>query len=97
MLKSVNTASSTSTKQIAVRPTAVNTTMYTVPSGKTFTGYAVCTAGNGCDLVINGVSIFQMGGSTPYFATPFPLNCPAGTVISCGSSYANWTIYGTEQ
>lgn len=88
-------ASATTPKQIAVR--AVTGVMYTVPAGKTFTGVVPVTMGNGCEIFINGVNILSLAPTTPYFGFNVPLNLTAGTVVSSGGSYLNWSILGVEQ
>jgi hypothetical protein len=71
--------------------------MYTVPAGKTFTGYIPVTMGNGCEVRINGIDILSLSPTTPYFAMVMPVTLVAGTVVSSGGSYINWAMYGVEQ
>jgi hypothetical protein len=84
-------------KQISVRPTGSGGVMYTVPAGKTFTGFVVVTMGNGCQLTVNNVDILSLGPSSPYFGMTMPITLLAGSVVSSGGSYMNWSMYGVEQ
>ena len=88
----VATSSSTS-KQIAVAPTAVNQTIYTVPSGKTFTGNIVMW--NSGQALVNGVQVVYTYNAPNTVTVPVTL--VAGSVIASGSSYISWALIGVEQ
>ncbi len=88
--------SATGSKQIVVRAPSGGGVMYTVPTGKTFTGYAMLFQGSQAQVNINGIEIASFASTTPYWAVPMPLTLVAGTVVSSGSSYVSWAIYGVE-
>jgi hypothetical protein len=96
LVTKTTTNTSSTAKQIVVKATT-STTLYTVPTGKTFTGQVFAHMGNGIECNINGVVFISLTPTTPYFGTPVPLTLLAGTVVSCGPSYANWTLFGIEQ
>lgn len=72
---------------------AYNSTIYTVPGGKTFTAYAVALSYNS-NLQVNGTIMFSTSGSS--FSFPFdpPMVFPTGTVFSVQGNYG--TVYGYE-
>lgn len=73
---------------------STNTTVYTVPAGKSFTGRFI-TSGN-AEIYINGRQFYVTQSSIPS-QFPFEFTFGAGTVISCGSSYAAWSVVGIEK
>lgn len=94
-LISSTTASTATAKQIIAKNSSGGV-LYTVPSGKTFTGHIVVGQGNGCQVQINGIDLYTTSGNTPYWLEPIPVTLISGTVVSSGSSYANWALIGTE-
>lgn len=93
MLTPIPTTATGASKFIFV-PAVTNATLYTVPSGKTFTGRFLCN-GN-AEIRVNGVALLTTSSITSY-QFPFDFTFPAGTVISCGGSYSTWTLIGSEQ
>lgn len=85
------------TKTIAVRATT-GAVLYTVPAGKTFSGFA-CPNSN-ISLVLNGIillSITQSANSTSMPGSQFKLELTEGDVISSGGSLFDWSLMGTEK
>ena len=87
-------ASSSTRKTIIVY--AVSGTMYTVPTGRTFEGYVLASIGKGCHARINGVDLMTLSPTTPYYLTPIPVTLTAGTVVSSGNSFTDWSLVGVE-
>jgi hypothetical protein len=84
-------------KTIAVRA-IVNTVLYTVPAGKTFSGF-IAIGGN-IQSFLNNVILLtaQQGASSAYLAgSQLKLDLIAGDVISCGSAFSDWSLVGTEK
>jgi hypothetical protein len=98
MLSKVSTAAgavSASQKQIVIRPASVNALMYTVPTGKTFTGLAV--AQSQMDFKVNSVDVISLSTGPTTGFHQFPLTLVSGSVLTCGPSYPNWCLIGVEQ
>lgn len=85
------TAAAATQKQIVVQA-IVNQTLYTVPTGKKFTGTAF-NSGN-MQLVVNGIQIVSSSGTTPATVS---LTLTEKSVISCGTTYASWALLGVEE
>lgn len=93
MLTPINVSNSAGSKLIFVQA-IVNTTLYTVPTGKTFSGRFITTSN--AEIRVNGITLYSSNSTTP--ATfPYEFTFPAGTVISCGGSYPAWSLIGYEQ
>jgi predicted transcriptional regulator len=90
------TSSSGSSKQIAVSlNSTAGTVVYTVATGKTFTGVAVGYPGtNGGYIGINGVTVGLVNGANPTSAV-VPLTLVSGTVVT--SSATSCALIGVEQ
>jgi hypothetical protein len=82
-------------KQIAIRITNNGQIVYVVPAGKTFTGIAVSM--NQMEFLINNVLVFSMPAVASYQTHEFPLRLTAGTTITSGPNYPNWTLLGIEE
>lgn len=95
MLINVSDTTVSAPKQIAIRPSAVNTIIYAVPAGKTFTGNAI--AMNQMDFFINGVNAFSQATTPTNSYWDVPLTLVGGSVITNGPSYTSWILLGVEQ
>ena len=87
------TASSQPPKQISVSALSGGAIFYTVPTGRTFVGFAISIAG-AMGLIVNG-STGQMTW-TGGFNVPIPLTLIAGSTVSSQSSYYQWNLIGLE-
>jgi hypothetical protein len=92
MLTPVSPSTSSNPIQI-VRQAVLNQTLYTVPSGRKFYGAFFHTGA--WNIVINGVAITSHTSMT-FNGPPSPITLTEGTVVSCGGSYASWSLVGIE-
>lgn len=97
MLTSTSTESSK--KQIVVSSSGknTNTTLYTVPSGKTFVGHILATVTTGWVFRINGVESPTQSATTAYYAEMFPLTLVGGSTVGTAGSTYNWMLIGVEE
>ena len=94
MLTQVTTTASGSTaKQITYTGTS-SSVIYTVPPGKTFTGWFSSPSSSG-SLSINGSTFTAMTGTATGPVVAMPLVLLAGTVVS--GTGANVSLIGVEQ
>lgn len=88
--------SASGSKQIVVTPGSSTSVIYTVPTGKTFTGNIIVYQTSYPQ--VNGVyvtTISSWSASLPSFIIPVTLL--AGSTVSNGSSsYTSWTLVGVE-
>lgn len=89
----VPSLSSSSQKQIAIN-LSTSSVVYTVPAGKTFTGYIMSWSTSG-GASINGVSVYVTSGTAGFASGMLPVTLLAGTVVA-GLSAAG-TLIGVEQ
>ena len=80
-------------KQISVSALSGGAAFYTVPTGRTFVGFAISIAGQ-MGLIVNG-STLQMTWSSSW-NVPIPLTLVAGSVVSSQGSYYQWNLIGVE-
>jgi hypothetical protein len=86
--------STTSQKQIAISCTTSSTVIvYTVPAGKTFTGFFI--SGNSGYVQINGIYVY-VGGYNYFAYTPVPVTLLAGTTVT-GYPTSYTSLIGIEQ
>ena len=94
MLTQVVTATTTATAKQIVASLNNSNTVYTVPSGKTFTGYIVGYS-TSAGATINGVTVYATAGTGGFATGVVPLTLVAGTVV-VGISQ-NAALIGIEQ
>ena len=80
-------------KQISVPGLASSAVMYTVPTGRTFVGFAISVSGQ-MGLCVNG-NAMQMAWGTGW-NIPIPLTLIAGSVVTSQGSYSGWALIGVE-
>lgn len=96
LLNIVRTAAGSGTaapKQISVVGLGSNLTMYTVPAGRIFVGFAISLTGQ-MGLCVNGIAM-QMAWASAW-NTPIPLTLIAGAVVTSQPSYYQWMLIGVE-
>jgi hypothetical protein len=89
----ITTATSTPSNPIQIAVQAVTSqVLYTVPSGRKFYGAFFHTGA--WNIVINGVELTS--ATTLTFSPGIPITLTAGSIVSCGASYQNWSLVGVE-
>jgi hypothetical protein len=81
-------------KSITAHTSTSNEIMYTVPSGKSFTGVAV-GSNSSAKISVNGSNIFLYVNSTGANSTPVPLKLFEGDIVKCVGSQ-DVSIHGEE-
>lgn len=94
MLTTIPAPTTTPSPKQIILNTSGTAVLYTVPTGKTFTGYFTANTTSGA-VSINGVYVYSTGGTSGYGPAVVPLTLLAGTVVSGASSTGS--IVGVEQ
>ena len=87
------TASSQPPKQISVSALSGSVAFYTVPTGRTFVGFAISVSG-AMGLIVNGST--QHMTWSGLWNVPIPLTLIAGSVVTSQGSYTQWNLIVVE-